>query len=240
MPPAPTPAPTAAAPAPKPAPIATFTGEVAIAVFSEVITTGEGAKPAGFSIDWDKVEAALRRVEGVGTATLDSASRRIMVGYAGPYKQIDKLRNAVQNVGVSCELLSPAKIVFRPTVVVDEDAKLVNALKGVAGVTDAMRELNDYHVYANLESVDLDDLSKAAAGVGIKGMIASHEVIKEKLSSTGGNSTSLLEELGKTKWVLKASIDSSTNSVKVLAVKGRVTKAVIKSLMSKCGFAESK
>jgi hypothetical protein len=223
--------------APKPPPIATFTGKVAIAVFSDAISTGEGARPAGLSIDWDKVDAALRRVEGVGAATLDSASRRILVDYKGPYKQIEKLRNTVQNVGVSCEMLSPAKILFRPMVVVGEDAKLLDALKGVAGVTEVAKELNDYHVYANLETVDLAELSKAAEGVGVRGMIGSHEVVKERLPSTGGDSAMLLEELGKTKWVLKASIDSSANSVNVLAIKGRVTGALIKSLMSKCGFA---
>lgn len=237
--PKPTPAPVASKPAP--APIPNFSGRLVLVVFSDAILTGEGSKnSSGISIDWDKVESSLKRVEGVTSATLDAASRRINVGYVGPFGGIDKVRNAVQTSGVSAELLSPAKVVFRPTVQVEDDSKLVAALKGVAGVHMVLKDLNDYAIYADLSTLDLEEVSKAALSTGVKGIMPTHELHKSVLATANGDAVNLVDELSKTKWVLKAEFDASAKTLKVLAVKGRVTRALIKSLASKCGFAESK
>jgi hypothetical protein len=72
-------------------------------------------------------------------------------------------------------------------------------------------------------------------------MIVSHEELKVGFGAGGnGNAQNLQDDLSKTKWVLKVDIDSAGNAVKVLAVKGRVTKSLVKSLMSKHGFPEAK
>lgn len=245
--PAPTPAPTptAATPTPAAAPVPTFSGSVVIAVFGDVsgtISTGDKAqaKSSGPVVEWDKVEATLKRVEGVTGATLDTTSRRINVSYAGAFASVDKVRNSIQTSGVSCELISPAKVTFRPMGTVDEDGKLLAALRGIAGVQMVTKDYNDFTLYADLSAVDLDTILQAAQGAGVKGAIASHELFKVALTSTTGNSANLLDELSKTKWILKAEIEASTNSVKVLAVKGRVTRALVKTIMTKCGFPEGK
>lgn len=245
-PPTPTPVPSAPAPAaqapkPAPAPVATMNGTVVVAFFSDVIATGgEAPVKAASTIDWDKVEAAVKRVEGVTSASLDGASRRIHVSYTGAYKDIDKIRTAVQNAGVSAELLSPAKMIFRPMSQVDDADKLANAIRGVSGVTMVVREFSDIHLYADLSSLNVEQVQQAALGVDVKGQITTHEQIKVALPSTNGDSAKLIDELGKTKWVLKAEIDASTNSVKVLSVKGRVTRTLVKQIMAKCGYPEGK
>jgi copper chaperone CopZ len=236
----PTPAPAAQAPKPTPAPVPTMNGTVVVAFFSDVIATGgEAPVKAASMIDWDKVEAALKRVEGVSSASLDATSRRINVSYTGQYKDIDKIRTAVQNAGVSSELLNPAKMIFRPMGEVDDGDKLASAIKGVAGVTMATREFNDIHFYADLATLDMEKVIQAALGSGVKGQITTHELIKVGLTS-GGDAAKLVDELEKTKWVLKAEIDASTNSVKVLSVKGRVTRTLVKQIMTKCGYPEGK
>jgi copper chaperone CopZ len=234
---APAPAPT---PTPKPAePTPTFSGSVVVAVFSDVITTGEAKASAASSLEWDKVEASLKRVDGVTNAAFDAGSRRINVTYTGPFAGIEKIRNAAQNSGASCELLNPAKLIFRPMGQIEDESKLLSAIRGVSGVTTASKDLNDITFYADLSSLDLDAVTKAALGAGVKGQIVTHEVLKQALPA-GGNPASLTDELGKTKWILKAEVDSSTNELKVLAVKGRVTRALVKSIMTKCGYPETK
>jgi copper chaperone CopZ len=210
-------------------------------VYSDAIVTGEGSKSAaGLNLDWDKIESTLKRVEGVTSVSLDAASRRINLTFVGPWTGIEKVRNAAQTAGASAELVSPAKVTFRPTVQVDDDAKITAALKGVSGVHHVAKDFNDYVLYADLATLDLDEISKAVLGVGVKGLIATHEWVRVGLGSTAGNSSQLLDELAKTKWVLRAEIDAATSSVKVLAVKGRVTRALVKSVLAKCGYTESK
>lgn len=205
-----------------------------LAVFSDAIVTGEGAKNApALSLDWEKVEATLKRVDGVSAATLDAPARRIHVTYAGPFSGLDKVKNAVQNA----ELIDPAKVIFRPMASVDDDAKVTAALKGIAGVRQVVKEYNDFILYADLSTLNLDQVTGSA---GVKGMIATHEILKVTLPASGGNATSLLDELSRTKWVLKAEIEAASNTLKVLAVKGRVTRAVVKSVMTQCGFPETK
>jgi copper chaperone CopZ len=237
--PKPTPAPTPSKPAPEPIP--NFSGQVVLTVYSDAIVTGEGSKNSpGLQLDWDKVESSLKRVAGVASASLDAASRRINVSFVGPFKDIEKVRNAVQTSGVSAELLSPAKVIFRPTVQVESDSKLVAALKGAPGVQMVLKDLNDYTLYADLSTLDLDEVTKAALSAGVKGMTPTHELIKTVLPPKGGDAAALIDELNKTKWVVKADIEAASNTLRVVAIKGRVTRALIKSLSTKCGFAESK
>lgn len=238
--PKPTPAPAAQAPK-APEAVPNFSGQLVLVVFSDAIVTGEGSKnSAGLTLDWDKVDASLKRVTGVASTSFDAAARRINVTFVGPFKDIDKVRNAVQTSGVSAEILSPAKIIFRPTVEVESDSKLIASLKGVPGVQIVLKDLNDYTLYADLSTLDLEEVTKAALSAGVKGMTPTHELIKTVLPPKGGNPEALLEELNKTKWILKADLDASTNTLKVLAIKGRVTRALIKSLSTKCGYVESK
>jgi copper chaperone CopZ len=206
-----------------------------------VIQSVEGAaKPQAVSVDWTRVEAAIKRVEGVNSATLDSDGRRIQVSYTGIYSNIERIRNAAQTAGLSAELLSPARVVFRPMSAVDDETKLTNSFKALAGATFVTRENSDLHIYADLSTLDLDQVVQAARTAGVKGMISTHEMVRVRYSTGGGDPQTLVDELSRTKWVLKAEIESGTNTVAVLAIKGRVTRALVKSIMSRCGFAESK
>lgn len=249
MPPGGMPIPPAPTPAPQPTPVvkketpaqpATFAGSVRILAYSDAIVTGDGKAKASNLIDFDKIQAALKRVNGVTSASYDASSRMIDVGYSGIWTDINKLEMAVNNNGVAAELVSPAKVTFRSMVVIEDDAKVIAALKGVSGVQYVSRDNSDLYVYCDLSTTTLDSIRSACEGSGIRGMFASHEEVKVNFSAGNGNGPALQEDLSRTKWVLRVDIDSAANVVKVLAVKGRVTKALIKSLLNRHGFAEAK
>jgi len=239
MPPAPAPTPTPAVPtakAPDPAP--TFGGTIRIATFSEIIAS-EGKKAAGPQIDMAKIESALKRVAGVSSVSFDQNSKEISVGFSGPYSEMKKVKIAVDGQGVAAEVISPARVVVRPMGEINDATAALNALKSVSGVVAVEKDSNDLIAYADLSSASLDSLLKAVEGTGVKCQVASHEEIKVKFSATG-KSDDLKNDLKQTKWVLRIDIDSSDSSVKVLAVKGRVTKAVVRTVMAKHGFPEAK
>jgi copper chaperone CopZ len=240
--PAPTPQPTPVAKKEAPAQPATFSGSVRMLTFSDAIVTGENANAkVSSSTEFDKIEAALKRVAGVTSTNYDASTRSINVGYAGPWSDLNKITIAVNNNGVSAELVSPAKIVYRPMSPVEDETKVITAVKGISGVQYVARENNDILVYADLMSVSLDQIKSGCEGAGVKGMFVSHEEVKVNFAAGGnGNASALQDDLSKTKWVLKVDIDSAGNAVKVLAVKGRVTKSLVKSLMTKYGFPEAK
>jgi copper chaperone CopZ len=233
--PAPTPTPTPTAKAPEPAP--TFSGSVRIATFTDIIASAGDKKASGTQVDSAKVEAALKRISGVTSVSVDSNG--INVGFSGPYSEIKKLKIAVETQGVSSEILSPARVIVRPMSQIEDASSALNALKGVGGVAAAEKEANDLIAYADLSTVSLDSLIKAVEGTGVKCQIASHEEIKVKFSAAG-QTEQLKSDLAATKWVLKVEIVSAESSVKVVAVKGRVTRSVVKSVMAKHGFPEAK
>jgi copper chaperone CopZ len=210
---------------------------VRIAVFSEIIASGD--KKAAGSVDTGKIEAAVKRISGVSSASYDPNTHEISVGYSGAYADVKKIKIAVDSAGVSCELLSPAKVIVRPTSQISDHTAALTALKGVAGVLATEKESNDLIAYSDLSAVSLENLIKAVEGAGIKCQIASHEEIKVKYTASG-KVEELKDDLNQTKWVLKVDVDSAESCVKVLAVKGRVTRAVIKTVMSKHGFPEAK
>jgi copper chaperone CopZ len=236
----PTPAPVAKTPAPSQP--ASFSGTVKIIAYSEVISTGEGnAKPSASAVDFEKVETALKRVSGVSSASYNPSTRSIDVGYNGSWTDLNKLTMAVNNNGISAEMASPARVVLRPMVVIEDENKVLTAVKAVSGVQYVSRENGDIVSYCDLTSVSLDSIKSACESTGVKGMIVSHEELKVGFGSGGaGNTSALQDDLAKTKWVIKSEIDSGSNCVKVIAPKGRVTKALVKSLLSKHGFAEAK
>lgn len=239
MPPAPAPTPTPAIPTAKPPePAPTFAGTIRIATFSEIIAS-EGKKAAGPQIDMAKIESALKRVGGVSSVSFDQNTKEINVGFSGPYSEMKKVKIAVDGQGVAAEVISPARVVIRPMGQIDDATAALSALKSVSGVAAVEKENNDLVAYADLSIATLDGLLKAAEGTGIKCQVASHEEIKVKFS-TAGKSDDLKNDLKQTKWILRVDIDTSDSSVKVLAVKGRVTKAVVKTVMAKHGFPEAK
>jgi len=189
----------------------------------------------------DRIEAALKRVSGVSSVSYDNGTRSINVGFNGGWNDLKKLEIAVSNAGASAELVSPARVVYRPMVIVEDENKVLTAAKNVSGVQYVAKENNDFYIYADLASTSLDSIRSACEGAGVKGAIVSHEEIKVPFASgAAGNTMALQDDLAKTKWVVRVEIDAASNAVKVLAVKGRVTKALIKLLMIKHGFAEAK
>jgi hypothetical protein len=234
--PQPAPVPTPVVKAPEPPP--NFSGTVRLVTFSEIIASGEGqAKPKN-GIDFDRIDQALKRLSGVSSVSFNDATATIEVGYGGPWSDLAKVKNTVSACGVSAEVVNPARVVYRPTVIVEDESKAVAALKAVAGVHYVCRESNDLVIYCDLAVTLLDSIRSSAEGAGLKGMINSHEEIRVPFTTQSGNLSALLEDLARTKWVLKTDQDGS--NVRVLAVKGRITKALVKSLMTRHGVAESK
>lgn len=186
-----------------------------------------------------KVEAAVKRVEGVSSFSFDQNSKEISVGYSGKYADIKKVKIAVDGQGVASEVVSPARVVIRPIGQVEDGSAALTALKGVSGVVASEKEFNDFIAYADLTTTTLDSLQKAVEGTGVKCQVASHEEIKVKFSAMG-KAEELKSDLSHTKWILKVDIDTAESSVKVLAVKGRVTRSIVKSVMDKYGFPEAK
>jgi hypothetical protein len=240
MPTPPPPQPTpAASPAVKKEPVApaTYSGSVKIAVYSEAIFTGD-ANPK-FAIDFDRVESILKRVPGVGGASRDDSNRSIVVEYAGLWSDLNRLSAALNTNAISSELISPARVVYRPMAAVEDASRAIAAIQAISGVHHVSHENGDFRIYADLTCVGLGPIKAACDGAGVKGMFASHEEVKVSSGAAGqGDPSALREDLLRTKWVLNVQVDGG--SVTVLAVKGRVTRALIKSLMAKHGYSTRK
>lgn len=206
--------------------------------FSENIAT-EGTEIKTGGIDLTKVENAVKRVAGVTSFSFDPKTKEITVGYGGLAKNVKDIKIAVDGQSVSCEILSPARVVVRPIGALEDPTNALNAMKGVAGVTGVNKEFNDLVAYADLSTTSLDALKAAVEGTGVKCQIASHEEVKVKYTAAG-NVETLRDDLSKTKWVLKVEVDSAKMEVRVLCVKGRVTRSIVGSVMNKHGFPEAK
>jgi copper chaperone CopZ len=186
-----------------------------------------------------KVEAAVKRVPNVTSFAYDATKHEITVGYSGYYKDVKDIKIALDGQSVPCEAINPARVVIRPIGKVEKPEGVIGAIKGVPGVVDASTDNNDLIAYADLNTLSLDTLTKAVEGAGVKCQIPSHEEIKVRYSAAG-TVDALKSELQRTKWVLRVDIDAADSSVKVLAVRGRVTRDAVKAAMSKCGFPEAK
>ncbi len=213
-------------------------GNVTFKTFSDQIAT-EGDKAAEGKVDMSKVEAAVKRVPNVTSFAYDAAKKEITVGYNGFYKDIKDIKIAIDGQSIPCEAVNPARVVVRPIGKPEDPKPALGALKAVAGVVDVAQDNNDFIAYADLSKLSLADLIKSLEGSGVKCQIASHEEIKVRYTTTG-STDALKTDLMKTKWVLRVDVDAADSSVKVLAVKGRVTKDAVKSVMSKHGFPEAK
>lgn len=236
--PVPTPAP-APAPVKPPEPAPTYSGTVRVATFSDAIATEGDKKVGGLQVDVARLEAAVKRLPGVTSFAFDPITRQMSVGYSGVYSETKRIKVAIDSQGVSSEIVSPARVVVRPMAVLDDPSRFLSALKGVPGVLAAEREGNDLIAYADLSTASIHSIRQAVEGTGIRCQIASHEEIRVKFGAAG-TPEALTADLERTKWVLRAEVDPAESVVKVLAVKGRVTRALIKSVMSKNGFAEAK
>ncbi len=104
--------------------------------------------------------------------------------------------------------------------------KVKQTLSSVPGVKAVVQDGNAFKCYADMET-ELGAVEAAAAG-----SVTSHEWLS--LTASGGNEETAGRELGNTKYVLCAEIGDE--QVRVLCVKGRVTRALIKSLLTKAGF----
>lgn len=219
------PAPTAKAPEAPPK----FSGTVRMVTFSDSIATGENAK-ASNRVDFERVESALKRVPGVSQAGVLPESRSMEISFEGPWTDLKKLEFAVSATGVSAEIINPARVVLRSA---EDMAKGLEAVRTLPGVHFVTRENNDAHIYCDLEQVSLDEIREKSR---VRTQVISHEEIRISFTSSGDRDA-LKADLERTKWVIRALVDGT---VWVLAPKGRVTKALIKSVMAKNGFAPSK
>jgi hypothetical protein len=196
------------------------------------ISTGDKKDSSNPVADMPKIESAVKRVKGVTSFAFDATSREISVGYSGPAPDAKNIKIAIDGQGVAGELLSPARIVIRPIGKIEKPEAALAGVKGVAGIVAAETEYNDLIAYGDLSIVSLDTLEQS---VGVKCQIVSHEEIKIRFNGAG-SIDELKKDLEHTKWVLKVDVADST--VKVLAAKGRLTRALVKSVMTKHGFPE--
>ncbi len=219
-------------------PAPTFAGTVRFLAFADLaIVTGDKEKKDGGSmVDMAKVESSVKRVKGVTSFSYEVTSREISVGFTGPVSEVKDIKIAIDNQSLSNEVLSPARIVIRPIGKVDKPEGVLGSIKGVSGVVAAEQDFNDWVAYGDLSVLSLEALIKACEGSGAKCQIVSHEEIKVKHTGTGATDA-LKNELSRTKWVLK--VDIVGGEVRVVTVKGRVTKAQVKATMSKLGFPEA-
>jgi hypothetical protein len=234
-PPAPKPAPTPK-PAPKPAPV--YSGQVAIKVFSGMISTGEsGAMPINEKPKkWDIIERYIKGIDGVSQVSWNSMNGTIDVGYSGPYDQLEDIEKAAGRTGTKCALISPIVVKFRPYAC-NDDQSLIAALKGTAGTTEVIKDSGAFLIITQLESVDLESIRDAAKGAGAPGTINSHDYYELTFTAQNEADASRLErELLSTKYVLRVKIDTSSNELKVLVVRGRCSKSLVKKIAEKCGF----
>jgi copper chaperone CopZ len=226
LPPTPAAPPTVPTTAPEPKP-KTFAGPVLIRIFTEVIATGgEGAAPK--SIDDKKrevVETALGRVPGVGSVTFKPEDRIFEAEYSGPYDKLSEFKAAMSTTGVASEMVSPLEILFRPaSVPVSDPKKLIASLESVPGVAAAVQEGHLFKCYGAID-VDLAAIEKAG------GTVESHAwielVLKTPMNDRG------LSELLQVKYVL--AVEPADGRVRALTVKGRATRAALKSTLARCG-----
>jgi copper chaperone CopZ len=206
-----------------------------VRVFSETIVTGESAAPKAILDDKkrDAIETALGNAAGVKGAVYKPELQAYEIQYCGPYEGLDGVKNAFVTTGTPSEMISPLEIVFRPNrTPIQELDKLKKALKQIPGVAEVVQSGNLFRCFATLDN-DPRDIAKTAAAAGYEGEVLSHEVVSFKLSGAGKHEEAG-SELASCKYVVRVFIDE--DEATCLCVKGRVTRALLKSVLQKCGF----
>jgi copper chaperone CopZ len=135
-------------------PAPSFSGTVRIATFADlVIATGEKEKKDhGPLVDMAKVEAAVKRIRGVNSYSVDAAHREITVGFAGPVSDVKNIKIAIDGQALANEVISPARVVIRPIGKIERPEAAATALKGTGGVVAVEAEYNDLVAYAQWHS----------------------------------------------------------------------------------------
>jgi copper chaperone CopZ len=188
-------------------------------VFADAIATGSEKTQVLDAQKQAAIETALKRVSGV--TAIRFSDRQVDIDYSGRYSDIDKLEQAFG--AVPCEMVSPLKIVFRPSAIAaDPEA----ALKAVSGVTRVLRSGPEFWCFGSID-VDLDALSKAAAKAGCLGSVESHQIVRVPAKRADAAKADL-ESL---KHVLK--VDVTDSEVRLLTLKGPALKPIVKSILAK-------
>jgi copper chaperone CopZ len=224
-------------PAPAPAPVNRFEGSVSIKLFAGLIATnGEEIR---HQVDLPRFEQALKGVAGVTSVSFDESKGTLEVGYAGPIAKAGAIESAVASTGSRCALVSPAPVEFRPYDLADA-AGLIEALKGVAGVRECLREGATFAVYSDLGVVNLKSLEVAAARSGNPGKVVSHELLSFRLEPETRTATcdaaGLARALEETDFVLRVSVDPKGSTLEALVVRGKVTRMLVKRVAARFGY----
>lgn len=181
------------------------------------------------------VEPVLSKIPGVTNVKMDD-SGWITCAFKGTFKDLDKVEREIQNLGISACLYDPCKFVIRPSEMVKDKTAFINALKGVAGVKAVDEDGGYYHCLADPSQCDPETLLDAAKNAGAKSQLTSHEVFTFKIESKDfkGAVSALEQKLKDARYVLRATC--GTDSIKVVVVKGKVSKTTVKGMIEKEGL----
>lgn len=186
-----------------------------------------------------RVETAVKRLSYVNGAAYDPATGEIKVDYTGTMDDVTEIRNIIDRQGVACEAVNPMRVVVRPIGQVSKPAVVLAAVRKVKGVLAAEKDGSDFIVYSDASTLSLAGLVNAARDVGVKCRIPSHEEFEFTLGRVG-SVEALKEDLARTKWVLRADVHASAKTIVFLCVKGRVSRAALRTIAEKHGFFEAK
>lgn len=156
--------------------------------------------------------------------------------FKGAIRDLDKVEREVQNLGISACLYDPCKFVIRPSEMVTNKAAFIKALESVPGVKAVDEDGGYYHCLADPSQCDPEALVDAAKNAGVKSQLTSHEVFIFKIESKDfkGGTSVLEQKLKETRYVLRATC--GTDSIKVVVVKGKVSRAVVKAMIEREGL----
>jgi copper chaperone CopZ len=228
LPPAQPVTPPPAIPTTAPKEVPKYAGPVRIQIFSELIATGSESAKIIDDKKRETIESVLNRVTGVKSVAFRPADRMFEAVFEGKYEDLAAFKPAMASTGVPSEMVSPLEIVFRPgSLPVQNPDKLKETLGKVPGVKAVVQDGNAFKCYADVET-DLAAIESAG------GSVMSHEWLSLAVSAVPDNAETAVTDLANTKYVLRVEVEDA--QVKVLCVKGRVTKALLKSILTKNGF----
>ena len=209
-----------------------YNGTLRIQFFTDIITTGD-AKTLKVLDDKKKelIETTLNRVNGIKAVTFNAADRCFEAEFDGTIESLAQIKPALSSTGVAMEMSAPLELIFRPgSLPVSNPDKIIKGIGAVGGVKGVIQDGNVFKCFCAIDA----DLNAIVSASGIAGEITSHEWISLTIASSPANVETALTDLLQTKYVL--AVEIGDNDVRVLCVKTRVTRSLLKSILSKNGF----
>ena len=167
-------------------------------------------------------QKTIAKIPGVSAVTVDDTAKTATATYTGDHKGLSDFGNALNGQGA---VVDPVRFAGRVSTTSANLQKLADSLKQLRGVKWSMVSVDAVEIWANVAELDLEGL----AGLG-RFTFSNYDILEATLSAPDrvGPVGEFRKALLETRGVL--AVDVSGSTVRVVAVKGKVTLEGVKKL----------